>query len=170
MASGGDWLGSQVGYQGILDLGRVCEWCVWDQLARELPTGLKLIETDAWSYHRFTHTPIYGPIESYKPIYLQAPFVPVLWISWKTMLFYFYLCEQLRSVSTEIICTNICNIITDDKSNNTYLWEVRGFDLHCALVFHLQYTIYSLYNQAIMCQNQAGINLMSSSMGLQSSV
>ena len=32
-----DCLGSQVGYQGILDLGRVCEWCVWDQLARELP-------------------------------------------------------------------------------------------------------------------------------------
>ena len=51
LASVGGWLGSQVGYQGILDLGRVCEWRVWDQLARELPYGLNTLETDAWSSH-----------------------------------------------------------------------------------------------------------------------
>ena len=55
---GWGWLGSQVGYQGILDPGRVCEKRVRDKLARELPTGLKPIETDAWSSHPFTHSPI----------------------------------------------------------------------------------------------------------------
>ena len=55
------WLGSQAGYQGILDLGRGCEWCVWDQLARELPTGLKPIDMDAWSSYPYMHTPIFAP-------------------------------------------------------------------------------------------------------------
>ena len=47
-------LGSQVGYQGILDLGSVCEWCVWDQLARELPLWNKRHWKRTRSYSSYT--------------------------------------------------------------------------------------------------------------------
>ena len=56
-------LGSRVGYQGIPDLGRVCEWSVSDQLAREFPN---------WNEHHWKRTRSYSSLEKTdsKPIHI----------------------------------------------------------------------------------------------------
>ena len=112
------WLGSQVGYQGILDLGSVCEWRVWDQLARDRPYGLKPIETDAWSSH-----PLHTHADIGMTFQVKSKFISKFCL-FALLLHLLNICETcLANCSISHICTHSLIPVCTPTGSRHRLWN-----------------------------------------------